>query len=108
MNHRITFPSVHPHGGTPFIAEAWAPTRELAIREVLEHCASEGVALAYVQLTDIADLSGARLDGLKLSDCRLYSVNLSGVTLKGATIEHTTLEKVVADEETRLDTARLE
>jgi hypothetical protein len=108
MNHRILFPSIHGTAGKPFIAEVPAPTRELAIREVLEHCAAEGIALEYVQVTDIADLTAAKLDGLKLSNCLLRSVNLSGVALKGATVEHTTFEKVFADNRTCLDAALLE
>ncbi|WP_295978793.1 pentapeptide repeat-containing protein [uncultured Variovorax sp.] len=103
MNHRITFPSVHSMGGRPFVAEASAPTPDLAVREVLEHCAREGIALEYLRLHDIQDLKGARLDGLKLSNCKLSSVNLSGASLAGTRVEHCTFAKVVADRGTRLD-----
>lgn len=108
MQHRITFPSIHGPGGTPLVAEVSAPTRDLAAREVLEHCAREGISLDYLVISDIADLDGARLDGLKLSNCRLQSVNLSGASLTGARIEHTRFLKVVAYEKTSMDRAWLE
>ncbi|HWW27261.1 MAG TPA: pentapeptide repeat-containing protein [Caulobacter sp.] len=78
------------------------------MREVLEHCAREGIALEYLRLHDIQDLKGARLDGLKLSNCKVSSVNLSGASLTGARIEHTAFLKVVADCETKLDRAMLD
>lgn len=108
MNHRITFPSVHAMGGTPFVAEVSAPTPDLAVREVLEHCAREGIALEYLRLHDIQDLKGARLDDLKLSNCKLSSVNLSGASLTGVHIEHCTFAKVVADHSTRMDRSMLD
>jgi len=108
MNHRITFPSVHSMGGTPFVAEVSAPTHDLAVREVLEHCARESIALEYLHLHNIQDLRGARLDGLKLSNCKLTSVDLSGASLVGARVEHTRMLKVAANSATTFDRAWLE
>lgn len=106
--HRVTFPSTHAFGGQPFTAEASAPTPALATREVLEHCAREGIVLEYLSISDIQDLKGAHLDGLKLSNCKVRNVDFSGASLKGARIEHTRLFKSFADQGTKLDGASLE
>jgi hypothetical protein len=108
MNHRITFPSVYGSAGKAFIAEVDAPSPALAVREVLEHCAREGVALEHVQIANVADLDGARMDGLKLDSCCVSNVKLSGASVKGARIEHTAFLKVVADPTTKLDDAMLD
>lgn len=108
MTHRIHFPSIHGAAGKPFVAEVDAPSAAHAVRTALEHCAAEGIALEYLQITNIDDLKGARLDGLKLSECRLQSVNLCGASLKGSRIGHTRFYKVVADSETKLDRAFLD
>lgn len=108
MTHRIHFPSIHGAAGKGFTAEVEAPSAALAVREVLEHCAREGIALEYLQIAGIGSLKGAKLDGLKLSHCRLQVLNLCGASLKGARIEHCTFAKVVADQSTHLDGAMLD
>jgi uncharacterized protein YjbI with pentapeptide repeats len=106
--HKVSFPSVHPSGGVAFRAEADAPTEALAVRAVLEACASQGVPLEYVVLRGISGLAGARLDGLKLTGCNLEQVDLSGASLTGARFESCKLRSVIADRATLLDGARLE
>jgi len=108
MTHRIHFPSIHGAAGKGFTAEVEAPSAALAVREVLEHCAREGIALEYLQIAGIGSLKGARLDGLKLSNCRLQVVNLCGASLKGTRIEHCAFAKVVADDGTHFDGAMLD
>ena len=108
MTHRISFPSIHGAAGKAFIAEVDAPSAALAVREVLEHCAREGIALEYLQIAGIGSLKGAKLDGLKLSTCRLQVIDLCGASLKGVRIEHCTLAKVVADSSTHFDSAMLD
>jgi uncharacterized protein YjbI with pentapeptide repeats len=107
MNHKIIFPSVHSMGGQPFIAEVSAPSEMLAIREVLEHCAREGIALEYVRIANVAGLEAARLDGLRLSFCKLANVNLCGASLVGSVFADTSFLKVLADSRTCFDTAKL-
>jgi uncharacterized protein YjbI with pentapeptide repeats len=105
--HKITFPG-KAQGYKPLIAEVEAPSHALAVRAVLEHVASEGIPLEFLNLSNITGLAGARLDGLRLTECKLFSVDLSGTSLKGARIEHTEFEKVIADNRTCLDDAYLE
>lgn len=106
--HRIEFPSVHGTFGKLFAAEVSAPSYALAVRDVLEHVASEGITLGHVQIANLPDLEGVKLDGLKLDSCRVSNVNLCGASLKGVRIEHCAFAKVVADSSTHFDGAMLD
>lgn len=101
--YQITFPSVHGPTGQAFHAEANAPSEALAVRAVLETCATQGVTLNYVVLSHLHGLEGAWLDGLRLNGCKVEDSDLSGASLRAARIKGTTFRNVLANGRTHFD-----